>query len=200
MISECFFNSKISRKFATFSVKTLSKVKHKYDIHIQGLDNKRYEYEFEGDDKFFAEFEQDLITKGKFKANITLDKSSTMIQLYFEISGSINLICDRSLEAFDEPIEISEKYIFKFGDKFEALSDEIEVVPFGTATINLMQHLYDFISLTVPMKKLHPRFRTEDEDDESYIYQTDADPIEEVKEEKPIDPRWAALLSLGKNK
>ncbi len=176
----------------------MSKIKHKYDIHIQGLDFKRYEYEFEGDDKFFAEFEQDLITKGQFKANVTLDKSSTMIQLKFDITGSISLICDRSLESFDEPIVVTEKYIFKFGDRFESLSDEIEVVPFGIATINLMQHLYDFISLTVPMKKLHPRFRSEDEDQEGYIYQTDADETEEVKQDKSIDPRWAALAALKK--
>lgn len=177
----------------------MSKERHKYDIHIQGLENKQYEFEFEGGDKFFAEFEQDIIAKGSFRANVSLEKSSTMIQLAIKITGSIELTCDRSLEQFDEPLDIQQRYIYKFGDRHEELSDEIEIIPFGTATINLMHHLYDFIMLTVPMKKLHQRFRDEEED---YIYTLEGDEIEEdevADDETPIDPRWAALKGIKLN-
>lgn len=174
----------------------MSKVISKYDIHIQGLENKRYTYEFEGGNEFFEFFEQDIITSGHFKANVVIDKNSALLQLFFEIEGVIGLICDRCLEPFEEPIHLKEKYIYKFGDRHEEITDEIEMIPQNTATINIAQHIYDFIGVSLPMKKLHPRFRNEDEDeDDKFIYSTDEEREEEEKEEV-TDPRWAALLSL----
>jgi uncharacterized metal-binding protein YceD (DUF177 family) len=179
--------------------KTVNKTLLKYDIQIQGLENKRYEYDFEGDDKFFEAFEQDLIYKGKFDAHIILDKSSTMLQLMFEIKGKVELECDRSLEKFDEPVDVKEKYIFKFGERKDLISDEIEMIPFGTPSINVAQHIYDFIALTIPMRKVHPKYRDDDDNEEeaSLIYQTNVEDIEEEEKEKDIDPRWAKLKNLG---
>lgn len=178
--------------------KNVSKVVSKYDIHIQGLENKRYTYEFEGGNEFFEFFEQDIITSGLFKAEVILDKNSALLQLFFDIEGTIGLVCDRSLEPFDEPIHVKERYIYKFGDRHEEITDEIEMIPQNTATINLAQHIYDFIAVSLPMKKLHPRFRNEEEqeEDDKFIYSTDEDTVEEEKENEVIDPRWAALLSL----
>jgi uncharacterized metal-binding protein YceD (DUF177 family) len=174
----------------------VSRVLSKYDIHIQGLENKRYNYEFEGDNEFFEFFEQDIISSGHFKAQVVLDKNSALVQLFFEIEGAVSLTCDRSLEPFDEPIHLKEKYIYKFGDRYEEITDEIEMIPQNTATINLAQHIYDFIGVSLPMKKLHPRFRhEEEEEDDKFIYSTD-EGAEQEKKEEPIDPRWAALLAL----
>lgn len=176
--------------------KKVSKVLSKYDIHIQGLENKRYTYEFEGGNEFFEFFEQDIITSGHFKALVVIDKNSTLLQLFFDIEGVVELTCDRCLEAFDEPVRVKEKYIYKFGDRHEELTDELEMIPQNTATINIAQHIYDFIGVSLPMKKLHPRFRNEDEEeDDKFIYSTDEGEEQEEKEEA-IDPRWAALLSL----
>lgn len=180
----------------------MSKVVSKYDIHIQGLENKRYTYEFEGGNEFFEFFEQDIITSGQFKAEVILDKNSALLQLFFDIEGTIGLVCDRSLEPFDEPIHVKERYIYKFGDRHEEITDEIEMIPQNTATINLAQHIYDFIAVSLPMKKLHPRFRNEEEleEDNKFIYSTDEDTVEEEKNDEVIDPRWAALLSLKNSK
>jgi uncharacterized metal-binding protein YceD (DUF177 family) len=176
--------------------KKVSKVLSKYDIHIQSLENKRYTYEFEGGNEFFAFFEQDIITNGHFKANVIIDRNSALLQLLFDIEGVLELTCDRCLEPFEEPIHLKEKYIYKFGDRHEEITDEIEMIPQNTATINIAQHIYDFIGVSLPMKKLHPRFRNEEEDDDyKFIYSTD-EGAEEEKQEDAIDPRWAALLSL----
>ncbi|WP_337043955.1 YceD family protein [Emticicia sp. 17c] len=178
----------------------MSKILSKYDIHIQGLENKRYTYEFEGGDEFFEFFEQDIITKGHFKATVILDKNSTLMQLWFDIEGVVELTCDRCLEPFEEPVHVKEKYIYKFGDRHEELSDEIEMIPLNTATVNIAQHIYDFIGVSLPMKKLHPKFRNEaDDEEDEFIYSTDKEEAEQ-EEEEVIDPRWAALLSLKNQK
>ena len=178
----------------------VSKILSKYDINIQGLEEKVHTFEFEGDDKFFGAFEQSFIKKGHFKAIVKLNKNSALIQLDFDITANVELTCDRSLELFEEPISVKERYIYKFGDRHEEITDEIEMIPHGAATINIAQHIYDFICVSLPMKKLHPRFREEDIDEEGLLVYTSEkeEPTNEPKEQG-IDPRWAALSKLRMN-
>lgn len=62
----------------------------------------------------------------------------------------------------------------------------------GTETLELGQYIYEFIALAIPMKKLHPRFQDEPDDEGSIIYTSDTD----KKEEEEIDPRWEKLKKL----
>lgn len=147
-----------------------------YKIDIFRLDNKQYVHEFEGDNQFFAEFEQDEIGKGNFKAKVTLDKSETMIQLLYEIEAVVELTCDRSLEQFDYPISITKKMILKFADRTEEVTDELMLIDRHVQQINVAQDIFDFIFLEIPIKRLHPKFvqeevegfDEEDEDDEDW--------------------------------
>lgn len=175
-----------------------------YDINIVGLDNKRYEYDFTSDDTFFAALEQDLIEKGNIQTHLVLDKSETMIRLDFHITGSVEQTCDRSLDEYEEPVDTQQTMLLKFGDHNEELSDEIELIERNTATINVARYIFEFISLSLPMKRLHPRFRDEEKDDADdeqngkVIYRSDADTTDE-DDQSAIDPRWAALRKLSDN-
>ena len=153
-----------------------------YDIHIVGLDNKRYEYDFTSDNAFFAALEQELIKKGNVQTHLLLDKSETMIRLDFHIVGTVEQICDRSLDEYDEPVDTRQTMLLKFGDHNEELSDEIELIERNTTTINVARYIFEFISLSLPMKRLHPRFRDEEDDDDDaqngkVIYRSDAETI-----------------------
>lgn len=176
----------------------------KYDIQIFGLENKSYEYDFESGDAFFSALEQELIQHGSCRTHLVLEKSSTMIQLTFYIQGAVELTCDRSLEPFDEPIDIRQQLFLKFADRAEELTDEIELIPWDTAQINVARYIFDFIVLALPMKKLHPRFRQEenDEDDDEegkMVYRSEPEVSDEETGEPPIDPRWEALRKLNNN-
>jgi uncharacterized metal-binding protein YceD (DUF177 family) len=165
----------------------------KYEIDIYGLQHKQYVYDFESGDAFFEELEQELVSKGHFKTHLVLTKSATMIILDFEISGIVGLTCDRSLEPFDEAFEVKEKLILKFGDKDEIYSDEMEVIRFDTTRINIARHIFDYIVLGLPMKRLHPRFRDDNANEEIFVYSSSE---KKQEEEEPIDPRWAKLKQL----
>lgn len=219
-----------------------------YKIDIFRLENKQHLHEFEGNDDFFVALEQDLISKGNFKANVVLDKNETMIQMVYKIVGSVELTCDRSLDTFDFPVDITQKMILKFSDRTEEVTDELMLIDRNTQFINVAQDIFDFIGLQIPIKKLHPRFtqdevtyeslmkKFEDEyeeddlededDDDNFDFGDDDDDFEwndeevedegevvystlkngddneseiEDKNEKPIDPRWAALMKLREN-
>ncbi len=174
----------------------------KYNINIYGLENKRYEYDFESGDAFFAALEQQLIRKGQFATHVVLDKSETMIRLDFHIAGQVEQTCDRSLDEYNELIDVQNLMLLKFSDHNEELTDEIELIERNTPTVNVARYIFEFISLSLPMKKLHPRFREEeeDEDDESegkMIYQSEPEPDENGN--APLDPRWEALRRLNDN-
>lgn len=174
----------------------------KYDINIYGLDNRRYEFDFESGDGFFAALDQQLIKRGQCTTHVTLNKSETMIQLDFHIVGEVEQVCDRSLDEYNEPIEVANRMLLKFSDHNEELTDEIELIERNTATVNVARYIFDFISLSLPMKKLHPRFRDDeaDEDDESevkLIYKSEPEP--DADGGPALDPRWEALRRLNNN-
>jgi uncharacterized metal-binding protein YceD (DUF177 family) len=199
--TETFFDLRILINNLNFAAHFDRDVKAltQYDIDIYGLKDKQYVYDFESGSEFFEELEQDLIENGRFKTHLTLDKSATMMILNFHIVGAVELVCDRSLEVFEEPIDIQERLILKFDDHDEQLADDIELIRHEAVRINIANYIFEFIALTLPMKKLHPRFRTEetngDEEQEGIlIYQTPEETQPESSEDE--DPRWAALRKL----
>lgn len=176
-----------------------------YDIHIVGLDNKRHEYDFTSDMAFFAALEQELIKAGNVQTHLVLDKSETMIRLDFHIVGTVEQTCDRSLDEYDEPVDTRQTMLLKFGDHNEELSDEIELIERNTSTINVARYIFEFISLSLPMKRLHPRYRDEDDQDSDdqngkLIYSSDtATSNDDADDQTDVDPRWAALRKLSDN-
>jgi uncharacterized metal-binding protein YceD (DUF177 family) len=132
-----------------------------------------------------------------------LVKSSTMLQLHFHTEGSVQLLCDRTLEPFEEPVITDDRIILKFGDRDEELTDEIEIINRNTNRINIAKYVFEFIALSLPFKKLHPSLRTEEEADDSdddeviLIYSSeDKEDNGDSDSEEKIDPRWEALKKL----
>ncbi|MGI9543667.1 MAG: YceD family protein, partial [Cyclobacteriaceae bacterium] len=62
--------------------------------------------------------------------------------------------------------------------------------------LDLSQYIYEFVALSVPMKKLHPRFDGEPSED-ALVYSS-SDEMQ-TTEQEATDPRWAALKKLKKN-
>lgn len=172
-----------------------------YRVNIQGLSNNIHHFEYEFGDEFFGQYGADLVSAGAFKAKITLDKRETFIEAHFDLNGTVKLVCDRSLEVFDYPVSIDKRIIFKFGHEVAEVTDEIVIIDFNTVSLELGQYMYEFISLAIPMKKLHPRFAGEEDEEEGdeegriiYTSETDEPSNEET------DPRWEKLKNLNKNK
>lgn len=168
-----------------------------YSINIVGLSNKEHHFHYEFGDEFFRKYGSDLVSAGTFQVDLLLDKHETFLEAEFKIKGTANLICDRSLEPFDYPVEKTHKIVFKYGDKNEEITDEIMIIHRDTATLELGQYIYEFIGLAIPLKKLHPKFQDEVDDDTSegkIVYSSD-EPTESKNGEE-IDPRWNILKKL----
>lgn len=169
-----------------------------HTVNIVGLSNTIHHFEFEVGNDFFSQYGTGLITEGSLKAMVTLDKHETFIDASFSITGWVKLICDRSLDPFDYPVRTEKKLVFKYGDSDQEISDEIIMIHRDTDSLELGQYIFEFIVLEVPIKKLHPRFRDEEEDDatEGKIIYSSKTSSDDNDNGEDIDPRWEILKKL----
>ncbi|NOT76929.1 MAG: DUF177 domain-containing protein [Cyclobacteriaceae bacterium] len=167
-----------------------------FKVNIVGLSQKAHRFDYEFGDEFFKLYGQVLLEGGQFKAAVTLDKRETLIETNFRIEGTARLICDRSLEPFDFPMDIDRTILFKYGEEEKELSDEIVMITRNQQSLDIGQYMYELIAVNVPMKRLHPKFQ-EDDLEESDIKLVYSSPIsEKEKDEDAIDPRWEKLKKL----
>ncbi|TRX61779.1 DUF177 domain-containing protein [Fulvivirga sp. M361] len=166
-----------------------------FDIDIFRLSNKEHNYQFDIGNSFFAAHEGSVIEEGNGKVNMVLAKNDNFIKATFDMALSVKLTCDRSLDPFDFEIRDQEEMIFKFGEEEKELDDNIVIIERDRQRIHFAQYIYEFIGVAIPMKRLHPRFKDENEDDE-LIYSSQNDQDGKAED---IDPRWKMLKGL-KNK
>jgi uncharacterized protein len=168
-------------------------------VNIIGLSKKAHHFQFELRDGFFEHYGKEVLSKGDFDATVSLDKKETFIEVDFKITGHTELICDRSLEPFNYHLNIDRKIIFKYGEEPQEISDEIMIITRDQDTIDLGQFMYEFIVLAIPIKKIHPDLKEQEESDDDpdskIVYSTSTE-AEKKKEE--IDPRWEKLKKLKK--
>ncbi|WP_020527297.1 YceD family protein [Flexithrix dorotheae] len=182
----------------------------RFIIGLTGLKNKSYEFKFEVNSSFFEHFENEVIEKSDCEAVVHINKSETMLEVLFQITGEVTLTCDRSLEEFGFPVDISEKIFFKYGEAYDELSDEIIIIPHNQQKIDFSQFIFEFILLSIPVKKIHPKFKDEDKETEeeeeegNMIYSTNKAEKEDAgqqkeDEDKEVDPRWENLKKIKFN-
>ena len=175
----------------------------KYWIEFIGLENRVHDFQYIIDDRFFKNFDGSEIKKGSLSCLLHLNKTDNFIDLDFNITGSVELICDRSLDVFEHVLDIKKHMLLKYGEENKEIDDEIEIISRNRQGINIAQYIYEFIAISIPMKKLHPRYSEVENmpQENELLYSSSPDDIKDSQEneENIIDPRWEALRKL-KNK
>ena len=165
-----------------------------FEINLARLENGTHHFQFELVPDFFETFENNLVEDGFGKASLIMDKSESMMGLNFTIEVDVLLICDVSLESYRESLICQKKHIVKFSLTSEELSDEISTIDMGMQILNVSGYIYEFVSLEIPMKKVHPRLRGQERADLVYKYETPS--LNDQEQENKIDPRWEVLKKI----
>ena len=168
------------------------KLLDEYEIPFNGLNEEIHEFSFKAGPGFFEFFQNPDYNSGNLDIMIMLVKKPVFLELKFNISGTIRLLCDRCLEEFDHPISVKELLIIKLGDKFEELDNEVIIVPREETRINVAQYIYEFAILSLPFRKIHP---------ESGCNPEMLRRIKELNNDtfKDTDPRWDKLKKIDLN-
>ncbi len=177
--------------------------KSKYNIEFKGLKEGLHDYEFKVDSTFFEHFKEGLVEEGEVTAKVQLEKRSAFLKLKVDISGWLQLICDRCLENYEQDVELETELFVKFGEEqeFDEGDNVIWVLPEEHA-INLAQVIYEYIVLSIPLRHVHPNEEGENSCNKEMLekinkYTHNEDEIS--KDDEDIDPRWAALKNLKNN-
>lgn len=114
------------------------------------------EYDFEIDDSFFANFEYGEIEKGKLKVLVKGLFSNHQIQLDMRIEGVVEVACDRCLDNLK--INLNSLYTLygKFGHGTDQEDLDVIWIPDDKHYIDMVPVLYEYINLSLPLKKIHP--------------------------------------------
>jgi uncharacterized metal-binding protein YceD (DUF177 family) len=113
------------------------------------------------------------------------------------VDSDVEIVCDRSLEPYIQPIESDYEVVFKV-DVQEEKEDENGAVRrfnFSSNTLSIEDEVRDTIFLNVPIKKLHPKFL----DDEGRPKEFETKSFGDIKEDtdaEVVDPRWKKLKEL----
>jgi len=166
----------------------------RYTIPLSGLKEGHHTIDFEIDKEFFEQFEESEVKEGSLIANIVMDKRSSHSDLLIRISGNVKICCDRCLEMFFHPVVCENRLLVKFGKTIDDIDPDILSLPVGEHELDLQQHIYEFILLALPIKRVHPN-------DNKGISTCDPAMLKKldeliVDEEPETDPRWDELKKL----
>lgn len=189
---------KIITKFAVLfdGMGKKESVINEYEIALVSLKYKEHFFNYRVGNEFFTCFDSSPVEVGDLEVEVKLDKAETLLNLEVSISGTINLRCDRSLDLFDYALDKKAIMVYKYGEEYQELSDELIVLPEGVQTLNLASLLYELIVIEIPFKKLHPRYVTNEDldDDDSeleVVYLDESEENQETEEEK--ESTWEDL-------
>ena len=171
------------------------KSKDFFIISFAGLKQGKHNFSFSIENKFFKNLGYNEFNDVKLIAQVELLKKTTFLELSFFITGKVNVFCDISIEPFDLEINSESNFIVKFNNSSENFSDEIIFLPIGSHEIDITNHLYETIILSLPIRKIHPKVKDGTLENEITIKLKELEPkLENQSFEN--DSRWDKLKDL----
>ncbi|MCC6384754.1 MAG: DUF177 domain-containing protein [Bacteroidia bacterium] len=174
--------------------------KTKFTISAKGLLEGEQRFDYEIDKEFFDYFNNPLIRNGRLQAIVLLNRIDHSFTADLAIKGELELECDRCLGLYNYPVDLKHYLIIKGEQEYteaDREDDDIILMKEADLSFNILQHIYDFIVLSVPYRKVHP-------DDESGNSTCDPAFLNRINEEQHhkqegTDPRWDILKNIKHN-
>lgn len=177
--------------------------KSQFIIQFGGLPVGLHDYTFEVNDSFFAEIENSEISTASINVQARLTKQNNLLQMQFDLEGTVGIDCDRCLKNFDFPVEAQENLVIKHGNPEES-TDEILVIPEGHEEFDVAHYLYEYIVLALPARRVPCEIDSEE-------FQCDRETLDKLEQiasgaqhnepkEEPNNPMWEQLNKIKFNK
>lgn len=173
----------------------------KYSINVARLGLGKHTDDFHLDDDFFAQVEQKDPIKADIQVIVELEKYETHLDAVFHLSGEVSLPCDRCSDPYPYALKLDERIIYSFDPDMNFEGGEVLYCDSQEPVLKLIQELYDFVRLTIPIRKV-PEAEVHlcaPEVLEVLGLDEKGNPLIEEsvsEEEPPVDPRWEKLREL----
>lgn len=169
-----------------------------FNIPFVGLKQGNHIFEYEIENKFFEAFDFDEFHNSQLNVRLDFLKKSSLLELHFEVNGTVNLDCDVSLESFDLDVNGTFDLIVKFGPEYNDDSDEILIIPHEEYQIDVSQFIYELVILSIPSKRVHPKVLDGSMESEALkkLKELEVNNESPADSKEEIDPRWDKLKGL----
>lgn len=170
----------------------------KYIFEHKKLGKGIHTQKFEINEDFFQKFDYSEISKAEIIIGANIDVKTTSISFHFKFNGFVNVQCDICLDYFNLKINSEQDLFVRFSDRSEFGEEFFEddnkmTLNKSIEHIDLTKQFYDFIVLSLPIKKVHPL----DENNQRTCNPDFLQKLEELETKKVTkDPRWEKLNNL----
>lgn len=133
--------------------------RREFDIAFVGLKAGIHDFNYEVDDKFFADFKESDFDNFQASVKLTLDKKASFLLLKFEIGGSVDVVCDRcgnmlSMDLWDE-FNLVIKQVENAVEMNENEEDaDVFYISRTESHIHLADWIYEFVLLSIPNQRM----------------------------------------------
>jgi len=167
-----------------------------YSVPVRGITEGVHNFEFDISKKFFEHFNVLDVKNANLKTYVELTYKNGNYTFKIKITGFVLLICDVCLDEYKQNV-FAEHILYanennnndsKFDDNIINISDI-------SNKINISNHIYEFIVLSIPVKHQHPL-------DDKGNRTCNAEMLKRlesysiINEQNNIDPRWEKLKNL----
>lgn len=173
-----------------------------YSLRVAQLKQGHNTLTFEVDRTFFEHIPGSWVEEGEVKVVLDIEKYHTHMDAKFTLSGHVTATCDRCMEPYKQPIEAQHRIIYSFEKRQQGDNDEVIYADPNAASISLVQEIYDFVCLAVPLRRVPPLELHRCDPAVLALLGLDAEGNElpagdqESESDAAMDPRWEALRKL----
>jgi uncharacterized metal-binding protein YceD (DUF177 family) len=132
------------------------KIENQYIIQFKGLKEGVHEFTFTIDKPFFEAFEYLAVPDGNVEVQVELTKKVNFMELIIDLSGELQVQCDRCLEYFNLPVNYSGHLVVRFSETEKDPDEEVIFLHPDEYQLDLKHYLYECLSLSIPIRKVHP--------------------------------------------
>jgi uncharacterized metal-binding protein YceD (DUF177 family) len=133
--------------------------RREYEIAFVGLKPGIHEFVFKVTDKFFEAYQQQDFKKCEATVKLAIDKKTGFMLLKFEISGKLEVICDRCGNSL--PLELWDEFniLTKLVEDPDLMNQQEEdpdvyYISKGESHLHLGDWIYEFINLSIPTQRM----------------------------------------------
>ena len=168
----------------------------RYNVDLKGVATGMLEREWHLEDDFFVDVRSTDILSGSLDVCLTARAVGGAVKMLFRIEGEVQVPCDRCLGPVSLPVSVERELTARWGEEYEDDGDSI-TIPEGTGEVNVAWNIYEFISLEVPLRHVHPDGQCPGDAGQLLgEYSTDEP---EPEGEAPVDERWSELKKILDN-
>ena len=169
---------------------------NEFYIPFKGLNIGVHNYRWEISHKFFETIDNSEIDDAAIEVELDLEKQERMMICNFKIAGSVFVKCDRCLDKLEMPVNKEDTLYIKFGAESGGDADDVIIIGDTEYQIDVSNLINEFITLSLPLKKVHPSDKKEGDGCNKEIINK----LEELSGNNNVDPRWEKLKNLKLDK